>query len=125
MNKRVIVLVVLLVVLIAAFAGCGSPAGSIDGLWYEETGFAGTMEFKSGGNCSMEAMGMKFDGKYTFDAAKGEGTIEIMEQKSSFKLENGKLNMDGAIYTREKVEQQGLDTLLEGFGDALEGLGTN
>lgn len=119
--KKTIILCVLLVAIVVAFAACG-PANSINGLWYEETGFGGTLEFKSGGVVTMVVMGITVDGTYTFDAAKGEGsfTISIMGQEGTqdFTLADGELNVDGAIYTREKVEQQDLGDVLEGLGGA-------
>jgi hypothetical protein len=121
MKRNVVVLFVLLVVLVAVFAGCGAPANSINGLWYETTGLAGTMEFKSGGVVSLQMMGMSIDGTYKFDAASGKGTIKIEEDESEseFELKDGKINLEGMTYTRDKVEQQDLGELLEGFEDAL------
>ncbi len=121
--KRIVALFVLLVVVAALFAGCGASANDISGLWYEETGYGGTLEFKAGGNFKMEMMGVPLEGKYTFDAAKGTGTMTLFGEEGKFKLENGKLNLDGAVYTRTKVEQQNIGDLLEGLGGALEGMG--
>lgn len=119
MKKNLILLFVLLAVLVVAFAACGAPANDVSGLWYESTGLAGTMEFKSGGVVSATMMGVSVDGTYTFDTASGKGTIKMMDEESSFELKDGKLNMEGMTYTRDKVEQQDLGDLMEGLGDAL------
>ena len=118
--KKTLILVIALVVIVAALAACGAANG-VNGLWYEKTGFAGTMEFKSGGVVTMAVMGMTIDGTYTFDAAKSEGTITIsvggQGGTQDFKLADGQLDLGGTIYTREKVEQQDLGDLLNGLGN--------
>lgn len=114
--KKTVILVTALVVIVAALAACGA-ANTVNGLWYEKTGLAGTLEFKSGGVVTMSVMGLNIDGTYTFDAAKSEGSLTISfagtEQTSNFTLKDGQINLDGAIYTKEKVEQQNLGDLLK------------
>jgi hypothetical protein len=122
MRKSIIVSFVLLAVLVIAFAGCGSPANDVSGLWYESTGIAGTLEFKSGGVVSANIMGMSIDGTYTFDASSGKGTLTLMETDSDFELKDSKLTMDGSEYTRDKVEQQDLGDLGD-LGELMQGLG--
>jgi hypothetical protein len=119
MKKSIVSLIILLVVLVVVFTGCGAPANGVSGLWYEQTGIGGTLEFKGGGVVSAAVMGMTLDGKYTFDASTGKGTVTMMDTESAFELKDGKLNMEGAVYQREKVEQQDLGKLMEGLGDAL------
>ena len=119
MKRNIIVLFVLLVVLVIAFAGCGAPANDISGLWYETTGFAGTLEFKGGGAVSLKMLGVSIDGTYKFDAATGKGTITMMEDEQEFEFKDGEINLDGMMYTRDKVEPQDLGEL----GDLMEGLG--
>lgn len=104
MKKNLIVLFLLLAVLAVMFAGCGSPANGVGGLWYEETGFGGTLEFKAEGVVTATIMGTPMDGAYTFDAATGKGTITMLNAESPFELKDGKLDIDGTIYTRDKVE---------------------
>lgn len=120
--KKTVILFVALVIIVAAFAACG-PANALNGLWYEKTGYAGTMEFKSGGVVTMKAMGVSIDGTYTFDAAKNEGTITIsaagQEGTTDFTLSNGEINIESAVYTRDKVEQKDIEDMLKGLGDAL------
>ena len=127
MKKNLVVLILVIVMVFIAVAGCGAPANSISGMWYEESGFGGTINFNASGTFTMDVMGMSFDGSYTFDAANSEGTmsIEIFGEKSDtdFSLENGKLvTTDGTSYTRDKVEQQSLDDMMESLGDAMQGL---
>lgn len=121
MKIRIVALVVLMSVLIAVFAGCGAAANSVAGLWYEETGFGGTIEFKSGGVVTISALGMSYDGTYTFDAAKGAGTATFDGSDSEFMVKDGKLISEGLTYTREVVEQK-LDDALEDLGNTLDGL---
>lgn len=106
--KKTVILIVALVVIVTAFAAC-TPANSVNGLWYDKAGLLGTMEFKSGGVVTMTMMGVPLDGTYTFDAAKGEGTITIAGQEGTFTLADGLINMDSQVYTTDKVEQQNLD----------------
>ncbi|MGE5493861.1 MAG: hypothetical protein ACM3S4_00940 [Burkholderiales bacterium] len=122
MERNIVVLFVLLAVLVVAFAGCGAPANDISGLWYETTGLAGTLEFKSGGVVSLQMMGMSIDGTYKFDAATGKGTIIFTEDESEsdFELKDGKINLDGMIYTRDKVEQKDPEEIGEQFMEGLE-----
>lgn len=121
MKKTVILFVALVIIVAVAFAACG-PANSLNGLWYEKTGFGGTLEFKSGGVLSMVAMGLTIDGTYTFDAAKGEGKLTVsfkgQDSTQDFTLADGELNVGGAVYTRDKVEQQDINDMLEGLGGA-------
>ncbi len=124
MKKRLISLSVLLVVLAVMFAGCGAPANSVTGMWYDEAGMAGTIDFKADGNCKLSAMGIDIDATYKFDAAAGKGTMTLMGQDAEFTVSDGKLKVsDGTTYTRTKVEQQSLEDMMEGLGEALEGLG--
>ena len=113
--KKTVILVIMLVIIAIAFAACG-PANSVMGLWYDQAGLTGTIEFKSGGALTMTTMGVSIEGTYTFDAAKGEGTITLsfmgQEDTADFTLSEGKLNIEGQIYTREKVEQQDLGDIL-------------
>lgn len=121
MKKSVILFVALVVIVAVAFAACG-PASTISGLWYEETGYGGTLEFKSGGVVTMSALGLTIDGTYTFDAAKGEGkiTLSVMGQESSqdFTYADGKISVSGATYTKNKVEQKNVEDLLNSLGNA-------
>jgi hypothetical protein len=119
MKKSIVSLITLLVVLVVVVAGCGASANSVSGLWYDESGVTGTLEFKSGDVVSASIMGITLDGKYTFDAATGKGTITLMDSESEFELKDGKLSLDGSTYTRDKVEQQDLSDAMEGHGDAL------
>lgn len=123
--KQTVAILVLVVLVVMAAAGCGA-ASSIAGLWYEETGVAGTIDFKSDGTCEMEAMGFKISGTYTFEDTKSEGqiTIDFMGEKttSPFTVKDGKLSIDGSIYTRNKVEQANLSELFGdlNFGELME-----
>jgi len=127
--KKILIVIVLFGMMAVLLFGCGAPASSIAGIWYEQNGF-GTVEFKGGGKCTQDAMGFKMDGNYTFDEAKGEGeiTVEFWGEKStsSFVFTDGNIVMEGATYTRTKVEQKSIsDAFDEAFsemGDALKGL---
>lgn len=120
-----VVLVVLLIATAAVFSACGSAPAAISGLWYEETGYGGTIEFKAGGAYTMDVWGMKFNGKYTFDESSnaGEIVVEFMGEKSTtaFTVAGGKLMMEGSAYTRDKVEQKSLDDAFEDWDLELEG----
>jgi len=123
MKKSFLLFVLIIAVLAVVFAGCGGGSPLV-GKWYEETGYAGTMEFKDDGTCELEAMGFKFDGEYEFDAKTGEGeiTIEFMGETESqdFEFKDGKLNIEGAMYTKTVVEQKSMEEVFEEID--LEGL---
>ncbi len=125
---RKLLLVVLVVLLAAAavvLSGCGSAPAAISGLWYEETGYGGTIEFKAGGAYTMDVWGMNLNGKYTFDESRnaGEIVVEFMGESTSspFSVEGGKLLVDGATYTRDKVEQKSLEDAFDDWGAEIEG----
>jgi len=99
------------------------PQKGILGLWYEETGYAGTLEFYPDGTYEMDAMGMTFSGTYTFDPGSGSGELmlEFMgeESTSDFEISGGKLEVDGSVYQREPVEQKDMEELLEELDDIM------
>jgi hypothetical protein len=118
------VLVIAAVLLFVFILPGGS--GDIAGKWYEQTGFGGTVEFLSGGNVNYEAAGFPMSGKYTYNSGSktGQMTIEIfgMSEDVDFALEGNMLNVDGAYFTRDVVEQQDLSDMMDdldlsGFGD--------
>lgn len=118
--KKTIILVVMVALLVGIFAACGG--NPIQGMWYETNGF-GTVEFKGGDKCTVSAMGIEIEGTYKFDAGSGEGelTMSFMgeETSSDFKLDGKELEMDGATFTRDKVEQVDMEDMM---GEMMEGL---
>lgn len=105
-----VVLVAGIVVLLLLLNG-GSAASGIVGTWYEQSGFAGTLNFKTDGTFEMTAMGVPLSGEYTFDSKNNTGEMSIMGQSTEFSIEGGLLNLDGATYTRDYVKQQDLSDL--------------
>ncbi len=93
------------IILIIVLTG-GQPAGNgVIGMWYDEQGYAGTLDFHSGGTVDMSAAGMQIPAEYTFDEKTGRGEIGFYGSMSEFTIEGGVLNLDGTRYTRRVVEQ--------------------
>lgn len=121
MKTKAAALVVLLS-LIAALAGCGAVSRDISGLWYEETGYGGTIEFKSGGAVTYSALDETYNGKYTFDDEKDEGKTKINDVEEEFYIKDNKLMWDGSIFTRKEVDQK-TEEDFEQLEKALESAG--
>jgi len=130
--KRLLILA-LAVLLVVSMAACGG-ASPVMGTWYEESGY-GIVEFKGGGKCTMEAMGMSFDGTYTLNEENGEGviTIEFLGEKADtlFTFDGEELVMDNMRYTKNKVAQkdigdafdEAMDEAFDEMDDAMEDMG--
>jgi hypothetical protein len=106
-----VVLLAGIIVLIVVLTGGNASGNGILGTWYEQSGFAGTLNFKAGGDVDMEVMGQTITGEYTFDQKAGSGELTVLGQTGEFYLEDGLLNMEGAMYTRDHVDQQDLSDL--------------
>lgn len=112
MKKYTVISTFLLVaILMVSLVGCS--ANGINGTWYDATGYS-TIEF-SEGRIIMDTWvpsgsGRTYthsvtNGSYTFDAAKGEGTM-FENDPVSFTFQNGILKVNGVVYTRNKVEKK-------------------
>ncbi len=79
----------------------------IQGLWYETTGYGGTLEFYNDGTYDMTIVGYVFKGTYDYDASLGTGTLYEHDTGETYPLtvSNGILETDGYQYTAEYVEQ--------------------
>lgn len=121
--KKIAIILVLIIIPVAFYSGCRASANDISGLWYDKTGFAGTLEFKDGGVVALAISDKVYSGTYSFDAENGKGKINIDDPiviESSFTLSDGLLNVDnGAVtYTRDKTNQQDVGNLLKSLGKA-------
>lgn len=99
------------VVLVVVLTGGGAAANGIVGTWYDQSGYVGTLSFNSNGTVDMTAMGQKIPGEYTYDPNTKSGKITIMGQPGEFYVENGLLNLDGVVYTKEFVKQMDFSDL--------------
>lgn len=118
-GAMLIIAIILLVVLL--------PRGGnadLQGTWYDETGYGGTVDFKANGTFDMRVAGMTVPGTYTFDKNKNTGRLSISDLGESdevpFKLDGDRLNIGGAWYTKDYVEQIDYSDMLGDFGDMLD-----
>jgi len=83
------------------------------GLWYETTGYGGTLEFYVDGTYTMTMMGVAVNGTYEYDAVSGCGTIyeELSGTEYPLTISDGLLTIDSLQYTRDYVEQYDLNDL--------------
>jgi hypothetical protein len=90
-----------------------ADVSDIKGLWYETSGYGGTIEFYADGTYDMTIMGYTFGGTYEYDAAAGTGVLHENDTGESYPLtvSNGMLETDGYQYTRDYVEQYDLSDL--------------
>jgi len=85
----------------------------VAGMWYDETGFGGTVQFFKDDRISITMIGVPFTGTYSFEEDSGTGQItidemsgvEMDEESAPFILDDGTLEIDGSFYTREYVPQ--------------------
>lgn len=82
-------------------------ASDILGMWYESTGYAGTLEFYDNGTYMMVVAGYEFPGTYTFDAASASWTLveDLTQESYEAAFVGGELMVDSLGYTRDYVEQ--------------------
>ena len=80
--------------------------GDITGLWYETTGYGGTLEFSTDGTYMMTMLELSFGGTYAFDAASASWILhdELSGTTYTVTLTDGYLTMDTLQYTRDYVE---------------------
>jgi hypothetical protein len=121
--RKTVILLILVIALFAVFSGCGASTQDITGLWYDKTGFAGTIEFKEDGTVTLVMSDQTYNGTYNFDNNNGEGTINItdpVETASGFILSNGEINVDNgsAIYKRDKVNSRKIGDVIDGSSNA-------
>jgi len=85
----------------------GGVTTGIQGLWYETTGYGGTLELYGDGTYDMTIAGYVFRGTYEYDASSGAGTLYERDTGETYPLtvSNGVLETDGYQYTRDYVEQ--------------------
>lgn len=91
------------------------PAESIDagsasdlvGLWYETTGYGGTIEFFTDGTYEMTVMGIVFGGTFEYDAASDSWLLNILDSGETYTLtmSGDSINVNSMQYTRDYVEQ--------------------
>jgi len=79
----------------------------VEGLWYETTGYGGTLELYADGTYDMTIVGYVFSGTYEYDASSGTGMLYEHDTRDTYSLtvSNGMLETDGYQYTRDFVEQ--------------------
>jgi hypothetical protein len=115
-------LVIAVVLLVLLLPGGGNA--DLAGVWYDESGYGGTIDFKANGTFDMQVAGMNMPGTYTFDKNKSKGTLSITyfgeSEEMPFKLEGDRLNVDGVWYTKAYVEQFDYSDMLDEYGDMLD-----
>lgn len=80
----------------------------ISGMWYETTGYGGTIEFFTDGTYSMSVADIALGGTYNYDAASASWQLHDDLTETILKaslVEDGYLNVDSLRYTRDFVEQ--------------------
>ena len=102
-----VTLLAAVIVLVVLLTG-GQGKTGIPGIWYETTGYGGTMTFNPNSTFEMELMGMTFSGTYTFDDTTGIGEITLdylgTQIPGNIYLKDGTLDFEGTEYTRNYVE---------------------
>ncbi len=83
----------------------------VEGLWYDMNGTAGSLEFMEDGTYTLVLYGAEYYGTYTFDETAGTGKMTLGESSTDFYIEDGTLNYEGLVYTRDYVEQMGAEDL--------------
>ena len=116
------VLIIAIILLVVLLPRGGSA--ELAGVWYEETGYGGTIEFRADGTFDMQVAGMTMPGTYTFDKNKSTGKLSINylgeSEQEPFKLDGDRLNIGGSWFTRNYVEQFDYNDMLGDFGDMLD-----
>ncbi len=116
------VLIIAIILLVVLLPRGGST--DLAGMWYDETGYGGVVDFKANGTFDMQVAGMTMPGTYTFDKSKNTGKLSISylgeSEEIPFKLDGSRLNIDGAWYTRDAVEQFNYNDMLGDFSDMLD-----
>lgn len=116
------VLIIAIILLAVLLPRAGNA--DLQGTWYDETGYGGTVDFKANGTFDMRVAGMTVPGTYTFDKNKNTGRLSISDLGESdevpFKLDGDRLNIDGAWYTKDYVEQIDYSDMLNDFGGIFE-----
>ena len=84
-----------------------AQAGDIVGLWYETTGYGGTLEFYSDGTYEMAMMNFVFGGTYEYDSVSASWLLYEDSTGTTYTLTltDGTINVNTMTYTREVVEQ--------------------
>lgn len=120
MIRKAGTLIISITVLVVLMIGC--TQSPIIGKWYQEDGY-GTIEFKKGGNCMVETIGIPFEASYKFDNKTNEGTItiELFEEVTidDFSYADDSIIYQGQTYTTEYVEQKDFD---EAWDEAFDKL---
>ena len=122
-NARVMIIagaVVVIVIAVFLIIGLGGmvPA-ALQGTWYETTGMGGTLAFKSYGELDSVVFGVAYKGTYQYDGATQQGIISRNttdeEGDLEFTCDGTTLEVSGATFTKQYVEQQTLDDLFGGM----------
>ncbi len=80
----------------------------ISGIWYETTGYGGTLEFFTDGTYSMTVSDIALGGTYDYDAASSSWRLHEDLTGTTYTAalsDDGLLNLDSIQYTRHFVEQ--------------------
>ena len=82
----------------------------IVGTWYSITGEFGIFTFDAYGGCTIDIYGASLRGSYSFDDATGKGTLLMFimddSETAQLSLENGLLDVEGELFTKDYVAQQ-------------------
>lgn len=80
---------------------------TLTGIWYETTGYGGTIEFFDDGTYLVVVAGVEYSGTYTYDPAFAMGTVvdPVINEEVGIQFEDGLLRIESIYYTRDYVEQ--------------------
>ncbi len=124
-NKKFIIIgVVLAAAVIALFLIIGLSGmvpADLKGEWYETTGMGGMLEFMPNGELSYNIFGEDKVGSYEYNSASKKGKLALDEKEmADFTCDGVTIEMDGAKYTRQYVEQMDFSEIFEGIADNLD-----
>ncbi len=121
MKIAVIAVIAVMMAVIALFLIIGLSGmlpQDLKGIWYETSGFGGIIEFKPNGELEFNGFGEEKTGTYKYNSSSGVGEISLAFEYigiSEFTCDGTTIDIGGAKYTRQEVEQLNYDQTVEEF----------
>lgn len=115
----VVMLAVIAVFLIVGLSGMVPQ--DLKGEWYEVSGFGGELKFMPNGVLEYTIFGEPKEGSYEYNSSIGQGNLSMEEENmSEFTCDGLTIEMDGAKFTRQVVEQMDFSEIIESLGGGSE-----
>lgn len=115
--RFIIICCVVGALILAAFLIIGIPSviahqeelnlNKIKGTWYDQAGSRGIIQFEEGGKAKWTEW-LIFDNEYQYTYDGQNGTLSLNGQEFKFTCDGTTLSVDGATFTKNYVEQEGL-----------------